>query len=87
MKKQNKVIEIEFEDQGQDFLKWKIEYSNGWVLGEVIDSQPFQNSIWKGYYVLGGEPKIGECVQISKSPEDEVITIKYPIVAVKTVEK
>ena len=34
---------IRFKDQGQDFLEWAIAAN-----GEVIDSQPFQSSIWNG---------------------------------------
>lgn len=80
MSKQIKVIEIEFEDQGQDFLKWKIEMESK-TFGKVIESD-MQNSIWSKFYVLN-EPSTMEHIQISKSPEDEVITIKYPIISVK----
>lgn len=78
-----KIVEIEFEDHGQDFLVWKIEMK-AFNYGKVIDSQPFQAGTWTQYYVLN-EPVVGEKIRISQSPEHEVITIKYPIIAIKEI--
>ncbi|MGY0034421.1 hypothetical protein [Pedobacter sp. NJ-S-72] len=38
---------IEFEDNGQDFLTWKLDQD-----GRVIDCSPFQQSAWVGKYVF-----------------------------------
>ena len=41
---------IEFEDKGQDFLRWELNEE-----GVVIDCIPFQGSIWCGKYVFQHE--------------------------------
>jgi hypothetical protein len=76
-----KKLKIEFEDQMQDFLYFTIFLTSN-NFGEVISAEPFQNDVWKGYYVLNA-PKVGGYLSVSKNPESKVITIKYPIVAIE----
>jgi len=45
---------VEFEDDGQDFLKWHIDGR-----GEVIHCEPFQAFVWNGYMVDVTEMKVG----------------------------
>lgn len=77
-----KIVEVEFEDHGQDFQVWKIEMDG--TMGKVVESD-MQNSIWTEFYVLN-EPKKGVRLKISKGPTDDVITIKYPLIKVKTLK-
>lgn len=44
---EGKSLKIYFEDKGQDFLSWTLDKK-----GFVIDSEPFQRSIWYGTRVL-----------------------------------
>ncbi len=69
------VKRIHFVDRGQDFLAWDIDQ---W--GMVLDSQPFQSSIWADYWVLNHDRlKVGMKVVISKSPDDPSRSISYPV--------
>lgn len=53
--KMDKTIQkIYFEDRGQDFLVWTLDKE-----GFVINSEPFQKSIWEGTQVILGSIKIG----------------------------
>lgn len=68
---------IEFEDHGQDFLKWEIDEA-----AIVIDSKPFQFGIWGGCQVLNkDELEVDGYVEL-KTPCGK-IQIKYPINALK----
>lgn len=81
-----KTYEIEFEDQGQDFLKWIVEWDiPGYSLGVVKESD-MQNSIWTKYYVLSGKPEIGQKLQISTNPDDVIVRLNYKITAIKELE-
>lgn len=50
---------IHFEDHGQDFLRWTLD-----AKGMVIDSQPFQASIWAGLFVVERKLKAGMRISI-----------------------
>lgn len=78
------LIEIEFEDHGQDFLSWKLEMHTDVNMGKVIESD-MQNNIWTEFYVLN-KPEVGGHLRISKSPDDDVITIKYLITKVTVLQ-
>ena len=80
------VVEVEFKDEGQDFLTWKIDFYPDYLLGYVVDSEPFQASIWTQYCVISGEPKEGGFITISKGPGEQMIEIKYPIEKIKILE-
>lgn len=45
---------VEFEDDGQDFLKWHIDGR-----GEVIHCEPFQAFVWNGKMLDVTEMKVG----------------------------
>jgi len=68
---------IEFEDFGQDFLKWFI--SND---GYVLDSQPFQRWLWAGHFTIPQTAKIGEKLAIWNNGESYV---NYPIKSIEMV--
>ena len=42
MKQRTGTLEVEFEDKGQDFLRWTIKD------GVVVACEPFQKELWKG---------------------------------------
>jgi hypothetical protein len=52
-------MKIYFEDKGQDFLVWELKKIND-KLVEVIDSQPFQNFVWKGQKLLFASLQVGQ---------------------------
>jgi hypothetical protein len=82
------VLTIRFEDRGQDFLEWDVDY----LTGKVLESRPFQTTIWGKYYVDGARHlKKGDSVQISKEPinpkdlDQEFLTINYRVADLKIV--
>lgn len=81
-KSEKKIITIEFEDHGQNFLEWSIEFDDDYILGKVIDSKPFQKDIWDKYFVLSGKPEEKQYVSVSTDPDSKVIKIQYPITKV-----
>lgn len=59
---------VEFEDNGQDFLKWLVAPS-----GEVIDCAPMQAAIWVGKMVVGTEGQTpGKEYLVLASPDGDV---------------
>lgn len=69
---------IEFEDHGQDFLRWHLDKD-----GVVIESQPFQNFAWKGLAVFEIDNlKPGSIVYYSRPGEKDVKSIRYPLISV-----
>jgi hypothetical protein len=62
---------VEFEDYGQDFLKWYISKE-----GYVLDSQPFQRWIWAGRFTIPENAKVGDKLAIWTGEESYV---NYPI--------
>jgi hypothetical protein len=82
-----KRITIEFEDHVQDFLAWDIETTDSTgLLGRVVESRPCQSWVWVDMYVLNLPLEVGGKVQVSHSPQEAVICIKYPIVSVEEKE-
>lgn len=80
---EKKIVTIEFEDHGQDFLEWEIEFTySDYALGKVIDSRPFQKDIWDKYFVISGKPKEKQYVSVGTDPDSKVIKIQYPITKV-----
>ena len=77
-----KTVTVEFEDCGQDFLEWDIEFDDFYSLGQVIDSRPFQKDIWDRYFVLSGKPEEKHYLSISLGPGSKVVKIQYPIIKV-----
>ncbi|MAX81725.1 MAG: hypothetical protein CL843_16305 [Crocinitomicaceae bacterium] len=72
-------IRIEFEDQGQDFLTWLVEYEDGDVWSKVVECEPFQQSIWEGTMVFDvNNIQVGDRVSI-QSKDGDHYTIKYLI--------
>jgi hypothetical protein len=69
---------IEFEDHGQDFLRWTIDED-----GKVMDSQPFQADLWNGTTLLDyPDLKVGMALAII-TKHDDVLTLKYPIIKIE----
>lgn len=67
---------IEFEDNGQDFLRWKLDSE-----GKVIECTPFQSSAWVGKYVLQAEYlSKGDHVYCSDTP---IVIIHQPLIKLK----
>lgn len=70
------VLEIKFEDHGQDFLWWKLD-----AQGTIVDCGPFQYDTWARpeCRVLNfTDLRVGEHVVYS-SPIVAEMPIKYPI--------
>jgi hypothetical protein len=70
---------IEFEDYGQDFLKWYIDED-----GFVLDSIPFQKSIWAGHFTIPQSAEVGGKLAIWL---DEESYVNYPIKSIEIVRK
>ena len=68
---------VEFEDFGQDFLKWFISKD-----GYVLDSQPFQRWVWAGKFTIPQTAKVGEKLAIWNNGESYV---NYPIKSIEIV--
>jgi hypothetical protein len=67
-------ITIEFEDHGQDFLKWVI------VKGKVIACGPFQEDLWCGSRVIMDFPLMpGQKVAIKMRGGGAIRACNYPI--------
>ena len=69
---------IYFKDCGQDFLEWYIDKD-----GYVLDSKPFQRSIWAGKFTIPQTAKVGEKLAIWL---DEESYVKYPIKKIKIIK-
>lgn len=68
---------LTFDDQGQDFLRWTLNER-----GIVVKCEPFQGPIWRGFRVLDFQNLTeGSMVFIKKN--DEIRTIKYPLISVQ----
>ena len=66
---------IHFKDCGQDFLRWFINEE-----GYVIDSKPFQKSIWAGKFTIPQTAKVGGKLAIWNNGESWV---NYPIIKIE----
>lgn len=62
---------IHFEDHGQDFLEWHIDEN-----GYIIDSKPFQKTIWVGKFTIPQTAEVGKKLAIWLDGES---WINYPI--------
>ncbi len=69
---------IEFEDFGQDFLKWFIDKD-----GYVLDSRPFQRKIWAGKFTIPQTAKVGGKLAIWN---DRGSWVNYPIKNIEIVK-
>lgn len=69
---------LEFEDHGQDFLRWELD-----AKGNVIGCEPFQASQWVGGMVLGfRELKVGDAPVFARSDKDGRFSgghMRYPL--------
>ena len=74
---------LEFEDHGQDFLRWELD-----AKGKVIGCEPFQGSIWKGKQVMNhGLLRAGDTVHYRTMGESTSAScIRYPLERVELVE-
>jgi hypothetical protein len=69
--------EVELEDRGQDFTRWKIED------GVVVASEPFQDWVWKGTLVHNAVIAPGDILLISPPNSTARVTLNYPVTKVK----
>ena len=69
---------ITFEDEGQDFLEWIIDED-----GYVLDSQPFQRSVWVGKWTCPNFVQVGDLLPIWLDKETYVI---HPIKKIEIME-
>ncbi len=68
---------ITFEDEGQDFLEWFIDKD-----GFVLDSKPFQRSVWAGKHTVPDFVQVGDLLPIfmeERKGKDCFSTVNYPI--------
>lgn len=65
---------VNFEDHGQDFLRWHIKASR------IVGCEPFQASVWCGVEVIS-IPKVGGriCIRTAGGAD---IWVKYPVAKV-----
>ena len=77
------AMTIVFAFEGQDFDEWDIDRD-----GIVVDSRPFQASVWRGYRIVNDELHVGDRVlyQHPHKPWPEPATIRYPITEIRRVE-
>ena len=68
---------IEFEDHGQDFLRWHLAAD-----GEVLVCEPFQQGVWGQKFVLNpSDLRVGDLVTIDLFGDP--LTIRYPLTDVQ----
>jgi hypothetical protein len=66
---------ITFKDHGQDFLEWELDEK-----GVVVESRPFQTSIWAGNVILDYKRlEVGDLVHYFSKEDGQLNTINYPI--------
>lgn len=84
------VTRFHFEDGGQD-LTWMDVNSDG----VISDCGPFHQRVYTGWVCYShheystperGYPKVGGFLKVSKSADDYITTIKYPVVKIENVE-
>jgi len=83
------LITVVFEDHGQDFLEWDLEWDNGVrhpfqsveAAYVVVACRPFQDWVWKGTRVHNTDIKPGDILEITL--RSGKTTLKYPVERVK----
>ena len=79
------VIEVEFQDQGQDFLTWTLKPIKHDY--EVVDCKPFQRRFWVGCIVYGpAHIKPGCHLQFFKPESSTPYNIRYPVIAIRELD-
>jgi hypothetical protein len=71
-------IVLEFQDHGQDFLRWLVDAETG----NVEDCAPFQLHVWGQYRILNPDLQPGDFVTIQHKIDESIMTIKYPVTEV-----
>lgn len=84
-----KVMTIEFEDHGQDFLEWDVKVGTG----EILACRPYLGTNWVGKYVFCPFTLSTEyCSKVEYTDEEvngknaltaKIKTIKHPIKSIK----
>lgn len=70
------IVKIYFEDHGQDFLAWDVNFSTG----KVVRCTPFQGSLWCQCIVTNiDQLYVGGIVEYEAPFMSEPSNIKYPI--------
>ena len=79
------AVRYHFKDIGQDLLWFDVEG------GKITGAGPFHNRLYAGmlhYDHYSTTPvKVGGFFRYSKSPQHEVLTIKYPIVRIEKLKQ
>ena len=76
-----KKLIIDFEDQGQDCTQFTVNFTDDYKLGEIVAAN-MQHYVWVGMFILSGKPEIGQHMEMSKSPADQVRQHNYAITAI-----
>ena len=71
---------ISLEDNGQDFLQFVVENN------VVIESIPFQTSVWKGMYIPVENLKVGELCLVHNPPHINFGALKHKVEKIEVVE-
>lgn len=74
---------IHLEDKGQDFLNFEVDETQPLL---QVQNANLQGSVWNGMWVLNLFLEPGDYPQLSKSPNDEVITLKYKVESIEEIE-
>jgi hypothetical protein len=72
------AIIIELEDKGQDFLKIIVDTE-----GFVLQTWPFQTSLWKGAYIPIKSVKVGKPCPIHHPPHIQFGFLNYKVMSIK----
>lgn len=68
------ITKITLEDNGQDFLEFVCD-----DIGKIVETHPFQGSIWDGGYIPLEICKVGDLCPIHNPPHIEFGYLKHKI--------
>lgn len=75
-----KVTRIHFQDKGQDFLYWDVDF-----LGVVVDCGPFQAFVWVGTVLDLPLPEVGGRPHF-ETKDGDYLTLNYAIEKIEEME-
>lgn len=78
-------VTVVFDDHGQDFIEWDIKTQEGESLGVVVDSRPFQASVWNGTRVVMDSLSVGEKLVCLSPRLGEPREMNYPVTEIRSV--
>lgn len=74
------ILDIEFEDKGQDFTDWQIVAETG----QVVNCTPFQYTTWAKCRVIDARKLEPGKRPVIEFPDGERLTLNYAIVRIET---